>query len=180
MRDKFLHFFFIVNVCLMIACAAVTIICFKEVEPVREPIVNRQPHIDLFFQASALFFKLVKLGSCIYNAHTFWHSSFYQMCMACCDGIHPISNVYEWIQIFRTLVCLKARKFKFKCCDIQWLNMGPFCIRLILIIVCSMPKCCRIYAQKALSHNLTKCFDVVLFFCNLHGLNINLTCCHVN
>ena len=36
----------------MIACAAVTIICFKEVEPVREPIVNRQPHIDLFFQVS--------------------------------------------------------------------------------------------------------------------------------
>ena len=52
LRDKFLHFFFIVNVCLMIACAAVTIICFKEVEPVREPILNRQPHIDLFFQAS--------------------------------------------------------------------------------------------------------------------------------
>ena len=52
LRDKFLHFFFIVNVCLMIACAAVTIICFKEVEPVREPIVNRQPHIDLFFQVS--------------------------------------------------------------------------------------------------------------------------------
>jgi len=50
LRDKFLHFFFIVNVCLMIACAAVTIICFKEVEPVREPILNRQPHIDLFFQ----------------------------------------------------------------------------------------------------------------------------------
>ena len=55
LRDKFLHFFFIVNVCLMIACAAVTIICFKEVEPVREPIVNRQPHIDLFFQASLFF-----------------------------------------------------------------------------------------------------------------------------
>merc|ERR1711976_716955 len=32
LRDKFLHFFFIVNVCLMIACAAVTIICFKEIE----------------------------------------------------------------------------------------------------------------------------------------------------
>ena len=59
LRDKFLHFFFIVNVCLMIACAAVTIICFKEVEPVREPILNRQPHIDLFFQASVFSVLLI-------------------------------------------------------------------------------------------------------------------------
>ena len=42
LRDKFLHFFFIVNVCLMIACAAVTIICFKEIE-------NVCIILDLFF-----------------------------------------------------------------------------------------------------------------------------------
>lgn len=30
LKDKILHLFFIVSVCLMIACAAVTIICFKQ------------------------------------------------------------------------------------------------------------------------------------------------------
>ena len=31
LKDKILHLFFIVSVCLMISCAAVTILCFKEV-----------------------------------------------------------------------------------------------------------------------------------------------------
>merc|ERR1719422_744311 len=30
LKDKILHLFFIVSVCLMISCAAVTILCFKE------------------------------------------------------------------------------------------------------------------------------------------------------
>jgi len=41
LRDKFLHFFFIVNVCLMIACAAVTIICFKEIENVSQKLAGK-------------------------------------------------------------------------------------------------------------------------------------------
>ena len=41
LRDKFLHFFFIVNVCLMIACAAVTIICFKEIENVSQRLAGK-------------------------------------------------------------------------------------------------------------------------------------------
>jgi hypothetical protein len=36
LKDKVLHFFFVISVCLMIACAAVTIICFKEVVDISE------------------------------------------------------------------------------------------------------------------------------------------------
>ena len=34
LKDKILHFFFVISVLLMIACAAVTIICFKEVDDI--------------------------------------------------------------------------------------------------------------------------------------------------
>lgn len=38
LKDKILHFFFVISVCLMIGCAAVTIICFKEDRgPYRSP-----------------------------------------------------------------------------------------------------------------------------------------------